>query len=199
MSFLALLNRTLVAQRDTDVLRDTATITAEMTLTQGAGQTCCMLVTLSGADPVGSVKLVGNVAGVSTSETLTFSAVGAVQSQNQWDTGTLTSIQPTGLTGSLNVKARTPAGQPVLVSADRIASFPGRIDPVRARYDVDTPGGQSVERWRLFMAVNTTTLQAGDGISVVGGTSLYRVLAPLAVDDARSAHHWEFDMERLAQ
>lgn len=197
MSLLSLLNRTLIAKRQTDVLLDTTAIVAQMALTQSAGQTCPMLVTVSGSDPVGSVKLVGNVAGVSTSETLTFTGVGAVQSQNQWDTGILTSIQPTGLTGSLNVKARTPAGQPVLVLATRIASFLGRIEPDRPKFDIDISGGQSVERWRLFMLVNTTTLQAND--QIVDGSVTYQVLAPEVYDGARGAHHWEFEMNRLAQ
>ena len=192
MSFLGLLNKAFKAQRRSDVLLASTTIAASHTLTRAAGGTCCMLVTIAGADVTGTIKLVGLVAGVSTSETLTFSGAGSRQSKNQFDAGQLTSIEPSGLTGTLAVAARAPSGQPLVQNVDLTGNFAGRLSDARYRLKQGIAGQDENVTHILFMSPLSTTLQGGDRILDVGDSIGYLVSASLKrSSQAPGAHHWE--------
>lgn len=198
MSFNSLLNKQFKCERPTNELLAETTIAASMSLTRAAGSTCCMQVSISGADTDGTVDLIGDVAGTSTTETLTFSGAGTRQSKQEFDDGELTAVEPSGLTGNIRVDAVARDGQPVMQLIERISSFRGRVDDATARTREGLQqevAGQDVRTSHfLFMNVNSTTLQGDDRITNTSdATEKYRVSGSVLkrFRHAATPHHWE--------
>ncbi len=196
MSFIGMLNKSLKARRRSDELLASETITTSHTLTRAAGMTCSMLVTISGADVIGDVKIVGNVAGVSTTETMSFDAVGSKQSVQIWDDGELTALEPSGLTGTIQVRARGADGQPIVQPLDLTGPFPGRVwdGSMRTNRTMGiTPAGEEpAQKMTIFMAPLSTVL-LGDDLLVNAdvSTEIYRIDPTRHLNRIQLEHHWQ--------
>jgi hypothetical protein len=192
MSFLGMLNTSMKARRRSDELLASETITTSHTLTRSAGATCCMLVTISGADTDGTVKLVGNVAGVSTDETMTFDAAESRQSVNEWDDGSLTALEPSGLTGNIQVRARGTDGQPLIQPLDISGAFPARVWDKTQKMRMTPAGEEPEEGVIIFMQPMATTLLGNDLlVNVDDTTEVYRVDPTRNLSRVQLAHHWQ--------
>jgi len=203
MSFISLLNKNVKIQQRSNALLASTAIAASHTLTRSAGGTSCMLVTISGADPVGTIDLIGNVAGVSTTETLTFTAAQARQSINQFDDGDLTALETSGLTGNLQVEAVSPDGQPLVQVLDITGAFAARITEANSisgtsrqvNLSQEVAGQDIQETHIMFMSPMSTPLvggyrvldnDSGDKYLVSGKVNLYNSFI--------NSHHWEIPL-----
>ncbi len=191
MSFLGHLNKEFKLQRRSAEVLTEQTISASMSLTRSAGETSCFLVTISGADTTGTVNLIGDVAGVSTTETLTFNAAESIQSANEFDDGALTAVEPSGLTGSIQIDACTPYGSPLVQNLDLISSFPARLWDRRQDTDVVVTGQDERESHTVLMYPQTSVIQGGDlFVDLSDTTKTYRALGVANRYQTQREHHW---------
>lgn len=195
MSFTGLLDRTVTLQRQTTEMLALRTIAADMAPSLTAGATCCAFVVISGADTTGTVTVIGPVAGVSTSEVLTFAGDLFKQTINQWDSGALTAVKTSGLTGNIKVDARAFDGSPVIVWGNIATGVKVRIDAGPTKLKVGNAGQDSTIAATMFMApLAQTLLQGGD--RVVDSGSNYRIMPSHWLTDGLTIHHYEVPLSR---
>ncbi len=162
-------------------------------------------ITVSGTTGSGTVTVNGDVAGVPTGETLTFSGPGTQVTVNRFDAGDLVSVvASTGWSSANNLSALAVGsdGSRLQISSTVATGIKVRLDRSRGQWLSAVAGRVEFEKTRVYVSYTTLFVpQEGDVWIDELSAEEYEIKTHPNLFGGGSAipDHWEFEVERREQ
>lgn len=202
MSFEGLLTETISVKRKSDLLREGSAIGEVMTLEFQPPTAAKLLLRIAGATTgSGTLTVVGTVSGVADSEVVTFTSNGVKETTKLYSE--VTSITQSGFTneasvGTLEIRARTAAGQPLYEERLQFERRARVVDLGSPRYRFQKVGAIADVTHKFFLLYASSQEILEKDIIIDGRGNRYEVLPGGGfIEDDEKIHHLELLAKRI--
>jgi len=183
---LGLLTETADIYEKTNLVVKKTDLTESISIDYQPSRAAALLVVVSGTVDGGTLGFHGkDQNNVSVAETHIFSADGAYQTENLFSS--LTAVNATGFSsGTLEIQAVTPQGEPVENLVLLASNVPVRISKQKFFLSLGTPGVVETDTFKMF---SEHQVEAEQYVVFAGQTYLVDTVSP--VYDQIGIHHYE--------